>query len=287
MSDPLDIKVAIPGGDLTIEGRSRAGNETFFTIRQLGLALDIGRCPDSLVAVPHVFVTHPHLDHSLGIPFYIAQRRLQGLDPGHIYVPADTVDSYRDLLRVHERLQNAHYEVDLVGVAAGESVPLRRNLLVRAHRATHSVPAISWEVVEIRRKLRRQLMGHSEDEIRQIRLSGEEVADISESSLLFYSGDTDQRIFDESPALFESRILMLECTFTDPNDLERARRYTHIHLDDLEAVADRFRNEMIILTHFSLRESFKEVHRLVSDRCPEAIRARVRLALPEPWDRLT
>ena len=33
----------------TIEGRSRAGQETFFRVRDLGLVLDIGRGPDLAV----------------------------------------------------------------------------------------------------------------------------------------------------------------------------------------------------------------------------------------------
>src|SRR6187431_1147121 len=74
----------------TIEGRSRAGHETWFRVRELGTALDIGRCPDAVISMPRVFITHAHLDHALGIPFYAGQRHLQRVAGGSVYVPAET-----------------------------------------------------------------------------------------------------------------------------------------------------------------------------------------------------
>ena len=68
----------------TIEGRSRAGHETWFRIRELGIALDIGRGPDAVVHLPHVFITHAHLDHAAGLPWYAGQRHLQRLGGGKV-----------------------------------------------------------------------------------------------------------------------------------------------------------------------------------------------------------
>ena len=47
-------RVLIQTEHLTIEGRSRAGHETWFRVRELGVALDIGRCPDEIIAVPDI-----------------------------------------------------------------------------------------------------------------------------------------------------------------------------------------------------------------------------------------
>ena len=66
----------------TIEGRSRAGHETYFRVRELGAVLDIGRCPDMAIGMPNIFITHAHLDHALGIPFYAGQRHLQRISGG-------------------------------------------------------------------------------------------------------------------------------------------------------------------------------------------------------------
>src|SRR5204863_5485528 len=91
-------------GRFTIEGRSRAGHETWFRIRELGLALDIGRGPDEIVHIPHVFITHAHLDHVVGVPFYAGQRQLQRLEGGTVYVPAESADDMRAILAGYEKL---------------------------------------------------------------------------------------------------------------------------------------------------------------------------------------
>src|SRR5215212_3637104 len=103
-----------------IEGRSRAGHETVFRVRDFGIALDIGRCPDMVVSMPHVFITHAHLDHAAGIPFYAGQRRLQQLEGGTVYVPAEAADDVRALLAIQETLTGADFEIDVRGLAAGD-----------------------------------------------------------------------------------------------------------------------------------------------------------------------
>src|SRR5260370_34979843 len=82
----------------TIEGRSRAGHETYLRVRELGVVLDIGRCPDMAIGMPHIFVTHGHLDHALGIPFYAGQRHLQRIPGGRGFVPSEATQDFRPLL---------------------------------------------------------------------------------------------------------------------------------------------------------------------------------------------
>ncbi len=286
LSRSRELPVSIAASGFTIEGKSIAGNESWFRVGELGLALDIGRCPDLLVPTPHVLITHAHLDHSLGIPFYAAQRKLQSLPAGTICLPAENVELTRELIRVHERLQGSRYDLQLLGFTAGESFSPRRDLRVRAHDATHTIPARAWEVLELRRKLRPEYRDSEGEEIRRIRASGVSVTDEEEASLLFYTGDTDREIFDRSPALFGSRVLIIECSFVQPDDRDRADRYRHIHADDLWARAEQFENELILLTHFSLRDSPEQTRGMISARCPEVLRDRIRLAFPAPHDRL-
>lgn len=271
---------------LTIEGKSRAGNETWFKVRELGVALDIGRCPDSVVGTAHVFVTHAHLDHALGIPFYAAQRRLYRLATGTVYVPSENVDDYRALMALHEKLEKTDYPLNIVGMSPGDTVPLRRDLRVRAHRSTHRVVANCYEFLEVRRKLRPELVDHPEAEIIAARQQGRSPFEESLHPLLVYTGDTDSRILDQTDAVYHSDVLMIECSFTDPDDTGRAERFTHIHVDDIFDRADLFQNQTIVLTHFSLRNSPEEIRNNIANRCPARLRDRIRLALPDPNGRL-
>jgi ribonuclease Z len=270
----------------TIEGRSRAGHETFFRVRELGVALDIGRCPDLIVPMQHVFITHTHLDHAAGIAFYAGQRALQQLDRGVIYVPAEVAEDVRALLVLQAKLTGAEFHVDVAGLAPGDEVPLGRTHVVRAHQAPHRVAARAWEIIELRHHLRPELAGLSGEEIAGLRRAHVPVDEQHRSPLLFYTGDTDRGILESSAALFSAKILMIECSFLAEGHQDRAARYRHIHIDDIAEFASRFENEVIVLTHFSRRYSNGEILEGARRRLPHAIHDRIRLGLPEPWQRL-
>lgn len=279
MSDVVTIRTP----RLTIDGRSRAGNESWFRVRELNVALDVGRCPDPLIGVPNVFVTHPHLDHALGIPFYASQRNLQRLPVGRVFVPQEKADEVRELMRLHERLEGTTYELEIRGMSIGESLALRKDLVVEAHESTHRVPARCWRFLERRRKLLPHLAGWSPQQLSAARADGVETAAEQLHPLLVYTGDTDAGIFDCGTPMYDAEVLMIECSFTAEGDIERARRYTHLHLDEIFERADLFQNETIVLTHFSLRDAPAAIHERVRRRLPRVLEGRVRLALPDPF----
>jgi ribonuclease Z len=285
MNDKDFVTIETP--HVSIEGRSRAGHETWFRIRELNAAFDIGRCPDQLIATPHIFVTHAHLDHAVGIPFYAGQRQLHRMTGGHVYVPADAAGGMREILSIYERITGASFEeIEIIGLAPGDSVPLGRTHEVRTHRATHRVAANAYEVIELRHRLKDEFAGRGEQAITELRRGGVAVTEEWRRSMLFYSGDTDRRILEENEALFKSEVLLIECSFVMSGHEERAARYRHIHFDDIAAFADRFENETIVLTHFSRRYSRSEIRDEIRRRCPAVLRERIRLALPEPYQRL-
>lgn len=270
----------------TIEGRSRAGHETYFRVKELGIALDVGRCPDFLIGTPNLLVTHAHLDHAVGIPFYAGQRHLQRLPGGNVFIPSEALDDFRELMRIHERLEGTKYDIELIGLAPNDTYPLGRNHAVRAHQSTHRVPARGYEIVERRHHLRPEYAGLDGQQIAALRHDGRNIHEETEVSMLFYSGDTDAGIFDSSPALFKSEVLMLECSFIAPGHEDRAVRYRHIHFNDIARVADRFENRVIVLTHFSKRYSPGDVIDHLREVCPGVLRDRLRFAFSEPFDRL-
>lgn len=275
---------AIPTEHFTIEGRSRAGHETYFRVRELGAVLDIGRCPDLAVGVPNIFITHAHLDHALGIPFYAGQRHLQRIAGGRVFVPDETAADFRALMALHEKLEDTEYDIEIVGVADGDVVSIGKGHEVRGHRATHRVAARGYEFLEVRHRLRPEYAGR--DDIVELRRRGADVVEPYRHPLLFYSGDTDRGILESNEALFHAEVLLIECSFVADGHQERAARYRHIHFDDIAEFADRFENRLIVLTHFSRRYSRGDIRDEVRRRCPAVLRERVRLALPEPFQRL-
>jgi ribonuclease Z len=282
----MDV-VTINTPHLSIEGQSRAGHETWFRIRELNAAFDIGRCPDQLIGTSDIFVTHAHLDHAVGIPFYAGQRQLHRMTGGRVYVPADAAEGTREIMTIYERITGATFdEVEVIGLAVGDVVRLGKTHEVRVHRATHRVAANAYEVIELRHRLRDEFAGRDEHEIMELRRSGVSVTEEWRRSMLFYTGDTDRGILEINDAMYKSEVLMIECSFITKGHEERAAKYRHIHFDDIAAFADRFENETIVLTHFSRRYSRGVIHDEIRRRCPAVLRDRIRLALPEPYQRL-
>jgi ribonuclease Z len=282
----MDV-VTINTPHLTIEGQSRAGHETWFRVRELNAAFDIGRCPDQLIATPQIFVTHAHLDHAVGIPFYAGQRQLHRMTGGRVYVPMDAAEGMREILAIYERITGASFaEVEVIGLAVGDVVRLGKTHEVRVHRATHRVAANAYEVIELRHRLRDEFAGRDEREITELRKNGVGVTEEFRRSMLFYTGDTDRGILEQNEELYKAEVLMIECSFIIDGHEERAAKYRHIHFDDIAAFADRFENETIVLTHFSRRYSRNEIHDEIQRRCPAVLRDRIRLALPEPYQKL-
>lgn len=270
-----------------IEGRSRAGHETFFRVRDLNIALDIGRCPDLVVSMPHVFITHAHLDHAAGIPFYAGQRHLQQLEGGTIYVPAEAAADVEALLEVQRRLTGGKFdEVGIVGVAAGDELRISRTLYVRGHAAPHRVAARGYEFIERRHHLREEYLGSDGETIARLRREGVQVEEEYRRPILFYTGDTDRGLLETCDALYKAEVLMIECSFLADGHQDRAAKYRHIHIDDIADFAGRFENQLIVLTHFSRRYSRDEIRNLVRRRLPVSLHARIRLGLPEQWQRL-
>jgi ribonuclease Z len=269
---------------LVLEGRSRAGHETWLRVRELNVALDIGRCPDQIVGVPNIFVSHAHLDHALGIPFYAGQRHMQRIAGGRVFVPSEAADDFRALMTLHEKLEGTQYDIEIVGMAGGDAVRIGRTTEVRAHQATHRVAARAFEFLEIRHHLRPQFAGR--EDIVELKRRGEDVSEEYRHPLLFYTGDTDRGILERSAALFSAEVLVIECSFVIDGHQDRAAKYRHIHFDDIAEFAGRFENRIIVLTHFSRRYTRSEIRDEIRKRCPAVLRDRVRLALPEPYQRL-
>ena len=270
----------------TLEGRSRAGHETWFRIKELGIGFDIGRCPDALVSMPHVFITHAHLDHAAGVPFYAGQRHLQQLDGGTVYVPAEAAEDFRALMTVQTKLTGAPLDIAIAGVGVGEDVDVGRRHLVRGHAATHRVAARAYELIERRHHLRPELSGASGETIARLRQEGTPIVEEYRRSIFFYTGDTDRGLLESCDAAYRAEVLLIECSFISDGHQERAAKYRHIHIDDIAEFAGRFENEMIVLTHFSRRYSPEDIRRGARQRLPASLHDRVRLALPEQWQRV-
>ena len=273
-------RVRVLAAGIEIEGVSIAGHESFYKLPGFRTLLEFGRAPDDVVGYANVCVTHGHLDHMAGLAHHASRRRLGGLPPARVLVPAAAADDVAAWLAASERLENVDYGVELVAAAPGDRVRLRNDLELRVLPGRHRVPTVGYLFSEVRHKLVPELEGLPGAEIAQRRARGETVARREEIPLLAYPGDCSPDVFDAAPELFRARVLLIECSFLLAEDVERARDYAHIHVADLVARADLFENEAIVLTHFSQRYRPDEI-RVALAGLPDGLRERVIPFLPD------
>ncbi len=265
---------------LTIEGYSRAAVQSYWRIAELKIGFDLGAQPWDFMGTATWLVTHTHLDHVAALPVYVARRRMMKMEPPTIYLPAEAVDDVRRLLLVMQRLDRGRMICNLVGLSAGQEIELSREHVVTAFATTHTIPSLGFLVWERRHKLKEEYHGLPGEKIRDLRLSGVAVTREIRTPLLAYTGDTSPPGLDNYPPLFQAKVLITELSFIRPNHRrEKIHKFGHMHLDDFLERADRFQNELIILSHFSTRYHPQEVLRLVESKLPENLRKRVKLWL--------
>ncbi len=80
--------------------------------------------------------------------------------------------------------------------------------------------------------------------------------------------------------MYEAEVLIMEMTFVAPSHRkEKIHKFGHMHLDDLVERRDRFKNELIIASHFSTRYHPRQIQRYVQRALPDMLGGRLHLWL--------
>lgn len=251
----------IQTGDFTVQGYSLAGEETFFAVPELNVGFDIGRAPREMLGVDHIFLSHGHMDHAAGVAYYFSQRMFIDNAPGHLYAPEPLVEPLSDLLRLWGDIDGNEPAANVHPARPGTDIDVRRGLIVRPFEVRHACRTrdrkrfngLGYAVIEIRKKLLEAYQGLLGPQIVELKRQGVEIERRMEVPLVAYCGDTADGDFLDLPHVRDAKLLLLECTFTDPEHVERARAGNHLHVSDLAQILPRLNNERIVLTHLTRR----------------------------------
>jgi len=263
---------------LTIEGYSRAAVQTYWRIPELKIGFDLGAQPWSFMGTQTWFVSHTHLDHIAALPVYVARRRMMKMEPPTIYLPEHAVGAVEQMLKAFSRLDRGRLPCELIPVKPGDEIELSRELVVTAVAVKHTIPALGYVVWERRNKLKQEYQDLSGEEIRDLRLSGVEISEERRLARLAYLGDSAPEGLDNCPEMYDAEILIMELTFVAPGHRkEKIHKMGHIHLDDLIARREEFKNELIIAGHFSTRYGRKQIEHHVHKQLPDMLDGRLHL----------
>ncbi|MCA8997606.1 MAG: metal-dependent hydrolase, partial [Planctomycetaceae bacterium] len=221
-----------------------------------------------------------HLDHMAALPAYVARRRMMKMDPPTVYVPDKVAESVMKMLRSWQKLDRGRMLVDLVAAEPWAEYELSREHVVTTFPTKHTVPSLGYVVWERRKKLKPEYQNLTGEQIRDLRYSGTEVSAEVRIPIVCYTGDTAPAGLDVCEAAFEAKILITELTFFRPEHRkEKIHKFGHMHLDDFLARAEKFQNELLILSHFSTRYHDNQIRRSIEKKLPDGLKDRVELWL--------
>ncbi len=254
-------KITLDG--YTIAGYSVAGEETVISMPDLNVCFDVGRCPEEALLMDNLFISHGHMDHCAGIAYYCSQRGFREMAPGTVVVPLCLKDKIEALLDLWGEIDGNRPPANIIGVVPGDEVQIRRGLFARVFQTNHSRGAVGYTIIDRRHKLKNEYCNLSGPEIARLRKSGEEVTYVLDFPIVTFLGDTMPGDFLNLDYVRNSKILLTECTFIDPEHTDRALAGRHLHVVQLAEILRDFNNEYIVLTHLSRRTYIRDAKRRV------------------------
>ncbi|MCB1189986.1 MAG: MBL fold metallo-hydrolase [Leptospiraceae bacterium] len=262
--------------DIEFEGISEGGIRTCVIVKKFNLMFDIGYIHPERIHIPNVLLTHAHIDHIAGVPYYISQRSLRKLSPPNIYVHREIYEKLEQILKLFSELEGFDYEYNLQVVQGNETIFLNNNHNFKALLSNHRIPSQGYTIYEHVKKLKPEYLGLDGRDIAQKKMQGENLVNELDIPMVSFSGDTTIEYVLQNKDVMESKILFLECTYIDEvRSTSHARSWGHIHLDEIVQYASCFKNEKLVLMHFSKRYSARYIKEIVYKKVPDFLRDRV------------
>ncbi len=259
----------------TLAGYSVAGEESVIIAPELDCVFDIGKCPREALVPNHVLLSHGHMDHVAGLPYYFAQRDFQGIADGKALVPAELVGPLEDLMQAWGRVEGHVPPYQFIALRDGDEYEIRRDLTCRVFGTRHLRGSLGFSLVDVRYKLKEQYLGLTSEQIVALKKKGTEISRRVEVPLVAYLGDTGKANYSHLPHVAQAKALLLECTFFDSEHERRARLGKHLHVTDLPEVLEGMDNERIILVHVTRRTNMREARTILRKTLPQDILPRV------------
>jgi ribonuclease Z len=266
----------VRAGGFTINGVSVGGVYTSLQVKELNILLDVGIAPRSFTGPSDLFLSHGHADHLGALVSLLGIRGLNKAGPLRIFLPEEISTSLEAGVGCFTHVQGRGMASEFVPLRPGDVRLVRDDLWVRAVRTLHTVPSLGYVFFRRVSKLKAEFHGYPGDEIRRRRELGEPLFELVERSELAYATDTLFDVMEREPLLQTAPVLILECTFLDERKpREECRQKCHIHLDEILERPDLFKNEQIVLMHFSQAYRPEEVFDILKRRLPADLAARV------------
>ena len=236
-----------------IQGISVAGEQTVVQVPELDVTFDIGMCPRIALTSPYIALSHGHMDHVGGLPYYFSQRMFQKMGAGKCVCHEVLVGPLTRMMQSWADLEQQRTPFEIIGLKPDDQIEIKNNIFLRGIEVSHTVPSLSYAVIERRSKLMSEFYDLPQEKLRELKRDGVQITRTLEIPLVAYTGDTEMGPYLFRDEFASAPIVICECTFFEEDHQERARIGKHIHVQDLVKLLDVWQAQTVVLIHLSRR----------------------------------
>jgi ribonuclease Z len=249
-----------------VQGISVAGEQTAIQIPELDVAFDVGLCPRPVLASPYIALTHGHMDHVAGLPYYFSQRVFQKMGVGTCVCHHEISAAVQSMMGGWADLEQQHTPHNIISMEPDGELLIKPNIVLKGIEASHTVPALSYVLMEHRKKLAEEYHGLPQEKLKELKLGGTEIAHTIKIPLIACTGDTKMNNNLLRPEFVNAPIVITECTFFELDHKKRAEAGKHLHIDDLVDLLQIWKAEHVVITHTSRRTSLDTIKNAIQER---------------------
>ena len=268
-----------------VQGISVAGEQTVVQVPELDVCFDIAMCPRIALSSPYVALSHGHMDHVGGLPYYFSQRMFQKMGVGRCVCHPALADPLTSMMKSWGDLEGQKTPFEIIPLEPNDEIEIKNNMYLRGLEVSHAAGSMAYAIVEHRSKLKTEFLDQPQEKLRELRSNGVEITHTLEIPLVAYTGDTEFGPWLFRDEFAEAKIVICECTFFEADHASRAKIGKHLHISDLTKVLEAWKADAIVLVHLSRRTNMATARELLVETIGEDQAERVHFLMDHRQNR--